>query len=125
MRQWSITSARAGFSNLVRLARRAPQVIEHRGYPVAVVISAAAYERITTQPTSQRWIGVMLAKAPEVTERPQTNEPRRVSEIEFRRAPDEIVREAVACGSVVITDERGQTVAVISVPSDEREVPAD
>ncbi len=44
--RWSIASAKAGLSRLVRAARGKPQRIENRGRPVAVVISAETYERL-------------------------------------------------------------------------------
>lgn len=44
--RWNIASAKAELSRLVRQARRRPQVIENRGTPVAVVLSAEDFERM-------------------------------------------------------------------------------
>lgn len=42
-RAWSIASAKAEFSAVVRRAAREPQIIENRGQPVAVVLAFDAY----------------------------------------------------------------------------------
>ena len=43
--RWSIASAKAELSKVVRRAQRTPQVIENRGEPVAVVIGIDEYRR--------------------------------------------------------------------------------
>lgn len=43
---WNVASAKARLSELLKQARRGPQVIESRGEPVAVVLSTAAFERL-------------------------------------------------------------------------------
>ena len=42
---WSIATAKAELSNVVRRAQREPQVIENRGEPVAVVVGIDEYRR--------------------------------------------------------------------------------
>ncbi len=55
-RRWSIASAKAEFSAVVRRAARSPQVIENRGEPVAVVLSFDAYQRVAEhQGARERW----------------------------------------------------------------------
>ena len=54
--RWSVSEAKARLDELLTKARRAPQVIESRGEPVAVVISKAEFDRLRaleaeTQPT--------------------------------------------------------------------------
>jgi prevent-host-death family protein len=44
--RWNIASAKAQLSRVVRQARRAPQVLESRGKPVAVVLSIEEYDRV-------------------------------------------------------------------------------
>ncbi len=64
MGRWSIASAKAGFSRLVLEARQAPQMIENRGRPVAVVLSTAEYERLAAaQQGAARWLAVMDSSA--------------------------------------------------------------
>lgn len=43
---WSVATAKARLSELLKRARRGPQVIESRGEPVAVVLSTAEFERL-------------------------------------------------------------------------------
>lgn len=43
--RWSIAAAKAELSKVVRRARQAPQVIENRGEPVAVVVGIDEYEQ--------------------------------------------------------------------------------
>ena len=43
--RWSIASAKAELSAVVRKAAREPQVIQNRGEPVAVVLSYDDYQR--------------------------------------------------------------------------------
>jgi prevent-host-death family protein len=45
-RPWSIAAAKSGFSDVVRRAARAPQVIENRGEPVAVVLGFDEFRRM-------------------------------------------------------------------------------
>jgi prevent-host-death family protein len=44
---WSVAEAKAHFSELVAETRRAPQPIAKRGRPVAVVVSAEEFDRLT------------------------------------------------------------------------------
>jgi len=61
---WNIASAKAGFSRLVRDARGKPQFIENRGRPVAVVLSAEAYERmVAVERSADRWRAVLALSA--------------------------------------------------------------
>ena len=43
---WSIASAKAELSQVVRRARRTPQILENRGEPVAVVVAIEEYRRL-------------------------------------------------------------------------------
>ena len=65
-RHWSIAAAKAELSRLVQEANDAPQIIENRGRPVAVVISAAEYERIETLRSRRDKWHEMLALAAEL-----------------------------------------------------------
>ncbi len=62
MNAWSVSEAKAKLSAVLASARRAPQLIENRGEPVAVVLSPAEYERLTAalapaRPGAmQRWL---------------------------------------------------------------------
>jgi prevent-host-death family protein len=47
--RWSIASAKAELSDVVRQARRAPQILENRGAPVAVVVAIDDYRRLAEQ----------------------------------------------------------------------------
>ena len=47
MRRWGADRARARFSELLREAEDAPQLVTVRGRPTAVVLSARTYERLT------------------------------------------------------------------------------
>ena len=47
MRRWGEGQAKARFSELLREAEDAPQVVTVRGRPTAVVLSARTYERLT------------------------------------------------------------------------------
>jgi prevent-host-death family protein len=61
---WSIAAAKAKLSRLVQEARDAPQVIENRGRPVAVVVSAEQYERMTmAHQASRKWRSVLELSA--------------------------------------------------------------
>lgn len=61
---WSIAMAKAELSRLVRAAHDRPQVIENRGRPVAVVLSAEAYQRVTDAAReSDRWRAVLALSA--------------------------------------------------------------
>lgn len=61
---WNIAAAKAGLSRLVREARLRPQVIENRGRPVAVVISADEYQRVTEiEQATGRWQAVLALSA--------------------------------------------------------------
>jgi prevent-host-death family protein len=63
-RRWNIASAKAEFSHLVREACKSPQVIENRGRPVAVVVSADAYARMAeTAKRTERWRAVQALSA--------------------------------------------------------------
>lgn len=43
---WSVSEAKARLSEVLSRARRAPQVIENRGEPVAVVVSKQEFDRL-------------------------------------------------------------------------------
>ena len=45
--RWSIASAKAELSHVVRRAQRAPQILENRGEPVAVVVAMDDYRRFS------------------------------------------------------------------------------
>lgn len=61
---WNIAAAKAGLSRLVREARHRPQVIENRGRPVAVVVSAEEYQRTTAAGrATDRWQMVLALSA--------------------------------------------------------------
>jgi prevent-host-death family protein len=45
-RRWSVAAAKAHFSALLELAEQAPQVVERRGKPVAVVVGAGDFSKI-------------------------------------------------------------------------------
>ena len=62
--RWNIAAAKAGLSSLVREAGHRPQVIENRGRPVAVVVSADEYRRINEAgQASDRWQAVLALSA--------------------------------------------------------------
>lgn len=44
--RWNVATAKAKLSRVISHARRAPQVIEKRGQPVAVVVGIDEYERM-------------------------------------------------------------------------------
>jgi len=44
--KWSIARTKAKFSEVVRRAQKEPQFVENRGERVAVVVSAAEFERL-------------------------------------------------------------------------------
>jgi prevent-host-death family protein len=45
-RRWSVASAKAHFSTLLAQAEQAPQLVERRGKPVAVVVGAREFSKI-------------------------------------------------------------------------------
>jgi len=45
-RRWSVASAKAHFSTVLAQAEHAPQVVERRGKPVAVVVGAREFSGI-------------------------------------------------------------------------------
>jgi prevent-host-death family protein len=54
--RWNIAAAKAELSRVLRRARNAPQVIENRGEPVAVVIGVDDYRRLSDRDqASRRW----------------------------------------------------------------------
>lgn len=58
--RWNIATAKAELSRLVAEARDAPQFIENRGRPVAVVLSTQEYERLAQgQELARRWQSVL------------------------------------------------------------------
>lgn len=58
--RWNIAAAKAGLSRLVRQTSRGPQIIENRGKPVAVVVSADEHQRVTrAEAVSARWQAVL------------------------------------------------------------------
>ena len=58
--RWNVASAKAGLSRLLRAAERRPQFIEKRGRPVAVVVSADEFERVTDAgQAGKRWDDVL------------------------------------------------------------------
>lgn len=62
--RWNIASAKAELSQVIRQARRRPQVIERRGQPVAVVFSMADYQRVTaSERSADRWQSVLSLSA--------------------------------------------------------------
>lgn len=44
--RWSIGSAKAELSQVVRRAQRTPQILENRGRPVAVLVAIADWRRL-------------------------------------------------------------------------------
>jgi prevent-host-death family protein len=55
-RTWNVATAKAELSRVLRRARRAPQVIERRGEPVAVVVGIDDYRRMADHDRSSgRW----------------------------------------------------------------------
>lgn len=53
---WSIASAKAELSQVVRRAQRKPQILENRGEPVAVVVAMDDYRRLAEQDDKRtRW----------------------------------------------------------------------
>lgn len=86
--RWSVTAAKAGLSRLVRQTGHGPQVIENRGKPVAVVVSADEHQRITRgEGASDRWQAVLDLSAELRTEGGATCriEPRRPRRSPFAR----------------------------------------
>jgi len=49
MHFWQLQEAKAKFSQVVRMAQRAPQMITLRGEETAVVLSKADYDKLTSQ----------------------------------------------------------------------------
>jgi prevent-host-death family protein len=45
--RWSIASAKAELSHVVRRAQREPQILENRGEPIAVVIAMDDYRKFS------------------------------------------------------------------------------
>jgi len=45
-RRWSVASAKAHFSTVLAQAEQAPQVVERRGKPVAVIVGAREFSKI-------------------------------------------------------------------------------
>jgi prevent-host-death family protein len=85
--RWSIASAKAELSRLVHEARDAPQVIENRGRPVAVVLSAEEYARIAERErAADRW-RAFLALSAEI--RGEGGATLRIPRRERRRSPFE------------------------------------
>lgn len=63
-KRWSIASAKAELSRVVREARRAPQAIENRGKLVAVVLGVESWERVAEkQLTLGKWRALLAASA--------------------------------------------------------------
>lgn len=57
---WSIASAKAELSQLVRRAQRAPQILENRGEPVAVVVAIETYRRFEDQASRrEKWLAFL------------------------------------------------------------------
>ena len=51
---WSVSEAKAKLSEVLSRARKAPQQINSRGEPLAVVISQAEYDRLTELAQAKR-----------------------------------------------------------------------
>ena len=52
MRHWGVHQAKTRFSELLREAEDAPQLVTVRGRPTAVVLSTRTYERLTERKPS-------------------------------------------------------------------------
>jgi prevent-host-death family protein len=62
--RWNVASAKAELSRVIERARRAPQVIEKRGTPVAVVVGFADYERMAEREHgAARWRSLLQLSA--------------------------------------------------------------
>lgn len=62
--RWNVASAKAELSRVIACAKRAPQVIEKRGEPVAVVVGMKDYERlIASEGRVNRWKTFLDASA--------------------------------------------------------------
>jgi prevent-host-death family protein len=67
--RWSIAAAKAELSKVVRRAQRAPQVIENRGEPVAVLIGIDEHRRNSEQRArTASWGGFLERTATMVAE---------------------------------------------------------
>jgi prevent-host-death family protein len=54
--RWNVATAKAELSRVIACAKRAPQVIEKRGEPVAVVVGMDDYKRlIASEGRATRW----------------------------------------------------------------------
>jgi len=62
--RWSIASAKAELSHVVRLAHRRPQVIERRGEAVAIVLGIEEYRRLAAgDELAARWAAFLEQSA--------------------------------------------------------------
>ena len=62
--RWSIAAAKAKLSQVVERANRAPQVLENRGDPVAVVVAIADYRRLAEQDSRRaKWLAFLQLSA--------------------------------------------------------------
>jgi prevent-host-death family protein len=66
--RWSIAAAKAELSQVVRDARRAPQVIEKRGHPVAIVLGTEEYERLASKQSQDERYRALLGLSAELRE---------------------------------------------------------
>jgi prevent-host-death family protein len=68
MARWSVSEAKARFSELLAESRKSPQIIERRGHPVAVVVAPeemARLQRLSLEqaPSSHRWAELLRLSA--------------------------------------------------------------
>jgi prevent-host-death family protein len=81
--RWNVASAKAELSRVLERARKAPQIIEKRGEPVAVVVGVGEYRRLVERERrSERWksfldLGAALRDAGGVDLRLPERRPRR------------------------------------------------
>jgi len=62
--RWNVAAAKAELSRVIERARRAPQVIEKRGEPVAVVIGMQDYEQMAERGRrNARWQAFLALSA--------------------------------------------------------------
>lgn len=64
---WNVASAKAKLSEVLKRAQRSPQRVVSRGKPVAVIVSAADFDRMQqTEAPKEAWVDRLLRETAEL-----------------------------------------------------------